>query len=165
MKSSQILLGLAFICSLGLTQTIASTSNLSTQTKPLLEIYESPTCGCCKLWGEYMSKNGFEVKEIKTNELLKIKEQYQIKQDFMSCHTGVIDGYVIEGHIPHEQVQRLLSEKPKDVIGITTPGMPQGSPGMEQGMPDDTYNVILLYKDGSSKIYATYKGHTKIKEY
>lgn len=112
-----------------------------------------------------MSQNGLEIKEIKTDELFKIKLQYGIKQEFMSCHTGIIDGYVVEGHIPFEQVQRLLAEKPKDVIGIATPGMPQGSPGMEQGNPDDTYDVLLLYKDGSSKVYATYKGHTKVKEY
>lgn len=138
----------------------SSTSQVG-QTKKM-KVYESPTCGCCGIWSEYMSKNGFEVEEIKTLDFMKIKEQYNIKPELMSCHTAVVDGYIIEGHTPYDEVKRLLEEKPKDVIGLSTPGMPQGSPGMEQGMKDDIYDVILLYKDGTSKVYATYRGKTKI---
>ena len=138
------------------------------EVKPLvksLDIYESPTCGCCGKWSEYMAQNGFQTKEIKTNAFMDIKNQKGIKPEFMSCHTGVVGEYAIEGHVPHEQVERLLKEAPKDAIGISVPGMPQGSPGMEQGYPDDTYDVLLLKKDGTSRVYATYKGKTKLREY
>lgn len=127
-----------------------------------ITIYESPTCGCCAFWADYMSKNGFDVKEVKTNDMLNIKSKYNIKPEYMSCHTAVINDYIIEGHVPYQEVDRLLEEQPKDVIGLSAPGMPQGSPGMEQGMEDDIYDVLLLYKDGTSEVYATYKGKEKI---
>ncbi len=126
-----------------------------------LIIYESPTCGCCAFWGDYMSKNGFDVKEVKTNDILNIKSKYGIRPEYMSCHTAVIGDYIIEGHVPYGEVERLLAEKPQNAIGISTPGMPQGSPGMEQGMEDEIYDVLILYKDGTSEVYATYKGKTK----
>ncbi|RDU64977.1 CopG family transcriptional regulator [Helicobacter didelphidarum] len=129
----------------------------------VLKIYESPTCGCCGHWAKYMSENGFKIEEIKTNDFMKIKTQYNIKEPYRSCHTAVINGYAIEGHVPYNEVKKLLSEKPKDVIGIAVAGMPQGSPGMEQGFPDDTYDVMMLMNDGTSKVVATYKGKTKIK--
>lgn len=135
---------------------------LYANTDKNMTIYESPSCGCCVFWSDYMSKNGFNIKEVKTNDVLHIKSQYGIKPEYMSCHTAVVDGYIIEGHVPYQEVERLLSEKPKNVIGISTPGMPQGSPGMEQGMEDDVYDVLILYKDGTSKVYATYRGKEKI---
>lgn len=127
-----------------------------------LLVYESPACGCCVFWSDYMSKSGFDVEEIKTNDILSIKSKYGIKSEYMSCHTAVIDGYIIEGHVPYTEVEKLLKEKPQNVIGISVPGMPQGSPGMEQGMEDDVYDVLILYKDGSSQVYATYRGKEKI---
>lgn len=126
-----------------------------------ISVYESPSCGCCKLWSNYMSKNGFEVKEIKTGDLMSIKSKYGIKDEYMSCHTAIVDGYVVEGHVPYQEVLRLLSEKPDGVIGISTPGMPLGSPGMEQGNVNEVYDVLLLRKDGSTEVYATYKGKEK----
>lgn len=167
MKSIRLLIALSLICAFSITA-LAQDQKTTSQpsNKPILEVYESPSCGCCGLWSEYMAQHGFEVKEIKTNDLLKIKQKYNIKEEFMSCHTAIVNGYIIEGHVPHEQVQRLLKENPKDVIGITVPGMPQGSPGMEQNRPDDTYKVMLLSKENGLAIpYAVYKGKTKIEEF
>ena len=124
-----------------------------------LEVYESPTCGCCEFWAEYMKKQGYEVIIHKTDDFMKIKEDFNIQPQYQSCHTGVIDGYAIEGHVPNDAVKWLLENKPKDVIGISAPGMPQGSPGMEQGYEDEEYPVVLLLKDGTSKLYSYYKGH------
>ncbi|RDU56529.1 DUF411 domain-containing protein [Helicobacter sp. MIT 99-5507] len=123
-----------------------------------LEVYESPTCGCCDLWVKYMKDQGYEVYVHKTNDFMKIKEDFNIKSEYQSCHTGVIDGYAIEGHVPNDAVKWLLENKPKDVIGISAPGMPQGSPGMEQGYEEE-YPVILMLKDGGYKLYGYYKGH------
>ncbi|MBX1886059.1 DUF411 domain-containing protein [Campylobacter peloridis] len=126
-----------------------------------IDVYESPTCGCCDLWADYMKTKGYKVNVYKTNDFLKIKEEYKIQDMYQSCHTGIIDGYVIEGHVPEDAVTWLLENKPKDVIGISAPGMPQGSPGMEQGYEEE-YPVILMLKNGDYKIYAFYKGHQKI---
>lgn len=104
-----------------------------------IQIYESPACGCCDLWADYMKAKGYKVSIHKTNDFLKIKEKLSIKDEYQSCHTGVIEGYAIEGHIPESAVAWLLENKPKDVIGISAPRMPQGSPGMEQG-----YNENIL---------------------
>lgn len=104
-----------------------------------IQIYESPACGCCDLWADYMKAKGYKVSIHKTNDFLKIKEKLSIKDEYQSCHTGVIEGYAIEGHIPESVVAWLLENKPKDVIGISAPRMPQGSPGMEQG-----YNENIL---------------------
>ncbi|AJC93868.1 DUF411 domain-containing protein [Campylobacter volucris] len=124
----------------------------------VVDVYESPTCGCCDLWADYMKTKGYEVRVHKTEDFLKIKEEYKIKDIYQSCHTGIIDGYAIEGHVPEDAVAWLLENKPKDVIGISAPGMPQGSPGMEQGY-EEKYPVIVMLKNGDYKIYGIYKGH------
>ncbi|MCW1360904.1 DUF411 domain-containing protein [Campylobacter sp. CCS1377] len=129
-----------------------------------LVIYESPTCGCCDLWAQYMQKNGYEVKTIKTNDFLQIKQNLGIKEEYQSCHTGVIDGYAIEGHVPQSAVAWLLENKPKGVIGISAPNMPQGSPGMEQGHYEK-YPVILMKKDGSYELYDFFIGDKAISSF
>ncbi|AII14036.1 putative protein (DUF411 domain) [Campylobacter iguaniorum] len=128
-----------------------------------IEVYKSPECGCCGNWSKVMKSEGFNVVEYKTNEIMDVKRGAKVPGELSSCHTGLIDGYVIEGHVPADEVKRLLSQKPKDIIGISTPAMPLGSPGMEQDGIEDTYDVIAFYKDGSQKVWATYKGAKKIK--
>ncbi|MBT0742492.1 DUF411 domain-containing protein [Campylobacter lari] len=127
----------------------------------LLNIYESPTCGCCDLWANYMKDKGYKVQIHKSEDFLKVKEKMNIQPIYQSCHTGVIDGYAIEGHVPEDAVAWLLKNKPEDVIGISAPGMPQGSPGMEQGYEEE-YPVVLMLKNGDYKIYGIYKGHNLI---
>ncbi|MBM0637236.1 DUF411 domain-containing protein [Campylobacter sp. VicNov18] len=126
-----------------------------------IQIYESPGCGCCELWADYMKNKGFEVSIHKTDDLIKIKEKLGIKDGYQSCHTGVIETYVVEGHVPYSAVAWLLANKPKDVIGIAAPGMPQGSPGMEQGYVQK-YPVILMKKDGNYELYGYFIGEKKL---
>ena len=119
-----------------------------------LEMYKSPSCGCCTAWAEHMRDNGFEVKVHETQNLQTIKEKAGLKPGMGSCHTAFIDGYAIEGHVPAEDVKRLLEERP-DAHGLTVPGMPVGSPGMEMGDRRDAYDV-LLYGDAGVRVFATH---------
>lgn len=91
-----------------------------------------------------------------SNEFYKIKEQMKIKPEYQSCHTGIIEGYAIEGHVPVSAIEWLLENKP-DIIGLSVHGMPQGSPGMQQGIEEE-YPVILLLKDGTNRLYGYFKG-------
>lgn len=116
---------------------------------PRLEVYRSPTCGCCGAWVAHMRSNGFNARVIETDDLAPIKERFGVAQDLQSCHTALIDGYVIEGHVPAADVKRLLAERPA-ALGIAVPGMPLGSPGMEQGGRREPYQVILFSKSNRS---------------
>ncbi|MHA1517573.1 MAG: DUF411 domain-containing protein [Alphaproteobacteria bacterium] len=121
-----------------------------------IEVWKSPTCGCCGKWVEHLEANGFDVmaKNTSPGMLDRIKRQAGISEKLASCHTGIIDGYVVEGHVPAEDIKRLVKERP-DAIGLTVPNMPLGSPGMEQ--PDgkrEPYDVMLVKKDGSTVVFA-----------
>lgn len=117
----------------------------STMQAKNIQIYESPNCGCCDLWADYMKNKGYEISVHKTHDILKIKKDFGIKDEYQSCHTGFIEGYIVEGHVPESAIAWLLENKPKNIIGISAPGMPQGSPGMEQGY-SEKYPVILIKK-------------------
>jgi len=119
-----------------------------------LEVYKSPTCGCCIKWVEHMRENGFDVKVHETQNLQPIKEKAGLRAGLGSCHTAFIDGYTIEGHVPAKEVKRLLEERP-EAVGLTVPAMPIGSPGMEMGDRHDPYQV-LLFDDKGTKVYAQY---------
>jgi len=123
---------------------------------PAIEIWKSPTCGCCQKWADYLESNGFTVRTKNTTQgmLNRIKRQAGIGPKLASCHTGLIEGYAIEGHVPSDDIKRLLAERP-DAVGLTVPDMPLGSPGMEQ--PDgktEPYDVLLVKTDGSTEIFA-----------
>lgn len=126
----------------------------SDATKVAIEVYKSPTCGCCGEWVAHINDGGFSAQTTDTDKMASIKEQLGIAPRYQSCHTGVADGYVFEGHIPAHLMQRFLDEKPANAIGLAVPGMPVGSPGMEIGDRHDDYDVLLLKKDGSSEVYA-----------
>lgn len=122
-----------------------------------LTLYKTETCGCCVLWGDHMKENGFRVNSVNVENLSVVKSQYQVNRALTSCHTAIIGGYVIEGHVPAKEIKRLLEEKP-DATGLAVAGMPIGSPGMEMdGHPGDAYDVILFRKDGSHEVYASYR--------
>lgn len=120
-----------------------------------LEIWKSPSCGCCGKWAEHMKQNGFQVKtnDVAFGILAKIKRQAGIASKHASCHTAKIGGYVIEGHVPAEDVARLLKTRP-DAVGLAVPGMPIGSPGMEVGEEKEPYEVLLVKKDGSTEVFS-----------
>ena len=116
-------------------------------------VYKSPYCGCCTNWVSYLRENGYSVAENKVNDVSLYKEKYGVSKQLSSCHTATVGGYVIEGHVPVSDIERLLKEKP-DIRGLTVPGMPIGSPGMEQGERRDPFNVYAIKKDGSIYKYS-----------
>lgn len=118
-------------------------------------VYKSATCGCCKSWITYLEKAGYEVEAVDMEDMPLQKAKYGVPRNVQSCHTGVIDGYVVEGHVPVEDIERMLAAKP-DVVGIAAPGMPVGSPGMEQGTQKDPYDVVAFKKSGEVAIFASY---------
>ena len=124
-------------------------------TAPTVTVYKSPTCQCCNKWIAYLEDNGFQVKAKNTRQIKSIKDKYGIKGEFASCHTAIIGKYFVEGHVPAQSINRLLDQKP-DIKGITVPGMPIGSPGMEVGSRVDRYNVIAVSKNGNLSIYDRY---------
>jgi hypothetical protein len=120
-----------------------------------IEVWKSATCECCGAWVKHLEDNGFAVKvNTATPPMLeRIKRQAGIGEDLAACHTGKIGPYVVEGHVPAEDVERLIAEHP-DAVGLVVPGMPVGSPGMEQDGKTEPYDVLLLKKDGTTEIFA-----------
>jgi hypothetical protein len=117
-------------------------------------VHKSETCGCCKLWVTHLEKAGFNVEVVNSDNLAAIKERVGIPYGMGSCHTAEVEGYFVEGHVPAADIQRLLRERPA-AKGLTVPGMPAGSPGME--IPSgkvDPYDVLLVKKDGSTSVFA-----------
>ena len=121
----------------------------------MLLVHKTPTCGCCKMWMKHVEKNGFTAYGQDHQNLMKIKEQYNIQAQYRSCHTAVSsDGFIFEGHIPSKYIKQFLSEDHPEAIGLSVPGMPLGSPGMEFEDRFMPYDVLILFKDGTSNIYA-----------
>ena len=118
-------------------------------------MHKDPGCGCCDLWAEHLREHGFTVTSTEDPDILAFKAKQGVPRPLMSCHTGVIDGYFVEGHVPANDILRLLKEKPEHVTGISVPGMPLGSPGMEHPRPQD-FNTIALLSDGSAYIFESH---------
>ena len=119
---------------------------------PVVTVYKSPTCGCCGKWVEHMKAAGFQVRTVDLDDLTEVKQTSGVPMKLRTCHTGLVEGYVIEGHVPADLVKRLLAEKPK-MTGMAVPGMPMGSPGMD-GPTKDGYEVLLFDKTGKTTVYA-----------
>ena len=129
------------------------------KTQTSVDVFKSPTCGCCAKWVEHMRKAGYtvHVTELEDAELQTIKARYGGPEAAKSCHTARVAGFTIEGHVPPSEVKRLLAEKPK-VLGLAVPGMPLGSPGMEvSGMKAHPYDVLSFDKQGNTKVYSVQK--------
>tara|TARA_A100001015_G_scaffold116708_1_gene129481 strand:+ start:3888 stop:4358 length:471 start_codon:yes stop_codon:yes gene_type:complete len=127
----------------------------SAQNKFSLLVHKTPTCGCCKKWVKHLEANSFSTMIKDHQNLIKVKEKYSIKPKYQSCHTAASkDGYIFEGHIPSKFIKQFLANPHADAIGLSVPGMPLGSPGMEVKGRFMPYDVLVLYKDGSSKVYA-----------
>ena len=126
-----------------------------------MEVFKSPTCGCCSAWVEHMVRAGFDVvvHDVDREALRRMKARVGVTQELSSCHTAFISGYFIEGHVRAEEVRQLLSERP-NALGLSVPGMPIGSPGMEMGDQRDTYDTFLVLKNGSTEVFY---GHSAIK--
>ncbi len=133
---------------------LAAISSPSQSTRPLVTVFKLSTCACCNKWVEHLKANGFEVKVQQVNDTSLYEQQYHVPRTMTSCHTAVVDGYTIEGHVPAAEIKRLLNERPK-AVGLSVPGMPVGSPGME-GARVDAYSVLLFDESGHSSVYARY---------
>lgn len=122
-----------------------------------ITVYKTATCGCCTEWVRHMEQAGFEptVKDLDGSALLERKRGLGVDQRLSSCHTATINDYVVEGHVPSTDVERLLDERP-DVAGIAVPGMPAGSPGMDYGQQSESYDVVAFDRSGKSRVFASH---------
>lgn len=140
----------------------ASTEVVSTpaaEQKKVVEVvmYKSPGCSCCGGWAEHLRREGFHVIEKKREDMDAVKSAYGVSERLASCHTASVEGYVIEGHVPAADIRRLLKERPANVIGLTAPGMPMKSPGMQaEGLPPKGYDVLAFDKDGRVRVFQRY---------
>lgn len=120
-----------------------------------MTVYRDPSCSCCGGWIAHLAAQGFQPKEISTLNMDTLKQQHGVPNDLASCHTAVIQGYVIEGHVPVEDIKRLLAQHPK-VAGIAVPGMPLGTPGMENGDQREPFTVFSFDKQGNARAFNQY---------
>jgi len=136
------------------TPPIGKTSQAREPAPVPMQVYKTPTCGCCGKWVEQMKQAGFAPEVHDMPDVSPVKAKAGLPRALQSCHTALVGGYVVEGHVPGDLVHRLLKEKPK-VAGIAVPGMPVGAPGMEMGDRKDPYDVLAFSKDGSTSVFAT----------
>lgn len=128
----------------------------STLETPQVTVYRSPSCSCCGNWLEHIQKHGFKISaDIKTDDMDAVKQKYNLPLELASCHTAIIDGYVMEGHIPAEDIKHFLQQKPQ-LAGLAVPRMPIGSPGMESGNTQDSFNVMAFNHQGESQVFRKY---------
>ncbi len=131
----------------------APAGNHAAHAATTITVFKDANCGCCKSWIEHLRKHSFTVIARDTNDLGGIKRTGRVPERLVSCHTGFVNGYVVEGHVPAADIQRMLDEKPK-IAGIAVPGMPVGSPGMEVGDRKDSYDVVAFNRDGTTRVFA-----------
>jgi hypothetical protein len=131
-------------------------SDSSGSALPVIDVYKTPTCGCCSKWVDHMRQEGFEVRTTDMRDLTDFKASHGVPRQLESCHTALVAGYMLEGHVPGADVHRLLKERPA-IAGLAVPGMPIGSPGMEiPGSNAQPYDVIAFRNDGSTHVFATH---------
>ena len=124
-----------------------------------MTVFKTKTCGCCGKWVEHIRSSGFKITVNEVPSTAEHRQKYGVPEKLQSCHTAIVNGYSIEGHVPATEIQRLLKEKPK-AKGLAVPGMPMGSPGME-GSRRDAYAVVRFDEDGSSSVYQKYPGEAR----
>lgn len=134
---------------------IAAVPTFAATSLPQVEVFKNPNCGCCGAWVDHLKAAGFPVKVTEVSDTGAVRKRYGIPDELGGCHTGVVSGYAVEGHVPAEEIKRLLAKKPA-AAGLSVPGMPVGSPGMEVGSRKDPYQVLLIDKAGHSSVFATY---------
>ncbi|HEX9084664.1 MAG TPA: DUF411 domain-containing protein [Gemmatimonadaceae bacterium] len=122
--------------------------------KPVITVYKDPGCGCCKSWIEHLIKHGYRVDAKDTPDMTEIKRTLGVPTGLAACHTAIVNGYLIEGHVPAADIDRLLAQKPK-IAGLAVPGMPAGSPGME-GMRAQRYQVLTFDKSSKTTVFASH---------
>lgn len=136
--------------------TFSAHLSASAAPAPVIEVYKSASCGCCSEWVKHLQDNGFAVKARNVDNPSDYRDKFGMPQALGSCHTGMVQGYAIEGHVPAADIKRLLADKPK-AIGLAVPSMPMGSPGME-GSRRDPFDVFLVQASGRHAVYKHYNG-------
>lgn len=134
---------------------MAAGTSLSALAAEPMTVYKSQYCGCCEQWVKHMQDNGFELKVVNTEQLEPIKAQHGVTPQLASCHTALVEGYVVEGHVPAADVRRMLEQKPA-IRGLTIPGMPQSAPGMD--IPGQAYQVLAIDEAGQTVVWASHPG-------
>ena len=124
-----------------------------------MTVYRSPNCGCCGVWVDHAKKHGFRIEDVKTEEMEAIKQQYNVPAELASCHTTIIDGYVMEGHIPADDIKRFLAKKPDNLVGLAVPGMPIGTPGMEARDIKQPFQVLAFNDKGEVEVFKEYQSY------
>lgn len=120
-----------------------------------VHVYKNPSCGCCTGWVDHLKASGFAVDVTDVDDTAAVRKRFGMPERLASCHTGIVDGYALEGHVPAADIKRLLASKPQ-AIGLAVPGMPVGSPGMEVGDRKDRYEVVLIDRKGRETVFARY---------
>ncbi|MGO1750466.1 MAG: DUF411 domain-containing protein [Marinobacter sp.] len=141
-------LGLALTATLGF-----STPLLAAGAAQSIHVYKSPTCSCCTAWIDHLESNGFDVESTDTQNMNRVKIDAGLTRNLASCHTAFVGDYVIEGHVPAEDIHQLIANAPK-ARGLAVPGMPAGSPGMEMGDRKDHYEVLMFNNKGQTKVFS-----------
>lgn len=151
-RGAASLLALALLLGAGSLAVTGARVRAAQQALPEVLVYKTPTCGCCGKWVDHMKANGFKVVTHEMNDVTPHKQRLGVPVGMGSCHTAEVDGYLVEGHVPADDVKRLLAEKPK-AKGLVSPGMPQSAPGMD--MPGkQPYEIFLVRQDGSTSSFA-----------
>lgn len=130
----------------------------SGEADPAITIYKSPNCGCCQSWAEHLAAKSFETRIVDTDNLNEIKQKHDVPRDMASCHTALIDDLVIEGHVPANDIVAYLEDPQFNTVGLSVPGMPHGTPGMETGRKDD-YQVIAFSANGQQRVFREHKDY------
>ena len=152
-KSPLKFVALASLISVALTTIAVGNAPLAARSeKPVITVYKSPTCSCCKSWIEHLEKHGYRVDAKDTPDMAAVKQTLGVPSGLTACHTAVVNGYLIEGHVPAPDIDRLLAQKPT-IAGLAVPGMPSGSPGMEGSVPQH-YQVLSFDKTGKTGVFA-----------
>ncbi|NMG06025.1 DUF411 domain-containing protein [Brasilonema sp. UFV-L1] len=135
------------------TQTLSTTTRIQNQHAT---VYRSPDCTCCGGWINHLKTHGFKIKDFRTPDIEAVKQKYNVPDNLTSCHTAIVNGYVIEGHVPAQDIKRLLQEKP-NVLGLSVPQMPVGTPGMEMGNHKDPFNVFAFDNKSRVAVFNEYR--------
>ena len=158
MRMKTFVSGMSAIVFAGATLGLSAQQKPAATPAPKVTVYKTSTCGCCRLWVDHMKSNGFDVQamDVSAADVRAVSKAAGLPENGSSCHTAKIGNYVVEGHVPASDIQRMLKDKPA-IAGIAAPGMPMGSPGMEQGGAKEAYDVMAFTKDGKMTVYAKHK--------
>ncbi|MEH1776626.1 DUF411 domain-containing protein [Nostoc sp.] len=146
-------------------QLVSTTKRIQNQQTPLKStalnatVYHSPDCNCCGGWIDHLKAQGFKITDFSTTDIETVKQKYNVPDNLSSCHTAIVNGYVIEGHVPADDIKRLLQEKP-NVAGLSVPQMPVGTPGMEMGNRKDPFSVFSFDRNDSVAVFNKYRAES-----